>query len=128
MRLTQKQIRARIVDADKYARLLCLHAARDRCEKCGSSFNLEHHHPVAKGMGGALHWSYRLHDLNRICLCRECHAWAESRPLDFARWLAWHRPAQDGFAAMGHPLVYNQHDPTARRDELKAEWEMIEHE
>ena len=125
-KLTPKQCSRLVKDGDRYASLLCIHAAGHRCEKCGSTYNLEHHHPVAKGMGRGLHWSYRLHDLNRVCLCKGCHDWAGSQIMEFLWWLREHDPARDRFTIQCHELIYNQPDPTVRRDELKAEWARID--
>lgn len=120
--LTQKQIRALVKDADRYTRLLCVHAAGHRCEKCGSTYNLEHHHPVSRGY----HWLIRLHDLNRVCLCRDCHVWAHSHYDLFLMWFDGYDRKRHYFAIDRHPPVYNQHDPTARRNELKAQWARID--
>ena len=121
--LTQKQRRTIIGDADGDARKICAHKAGYRCERCGATQYLEHHHVTLKSQS---HWSVRLDSLNGVCLCRACHAWAHSYRPAFLLWLSQHDPARHEFAVSPRPVVTNDTDPTARRDELKAEWEAMQ--
>ena len=63
----------------------------EKCEKCGSTYNLSPHHFIKRRYLG-LRWVVE----NGFCLCQEHHNWAELNTEEFSKW-AIEKRGQDWF-------------------------------
>ena len=56
---------------------------RGKCEKCGSTSNLQTAHVI-----GRANKQVRFDPENCLCLCTKCHIfWAHREPIEFAEWV-----------------------------------------
>ena len=68
---------------DRFARSV---RARGRCERCGSTRDLECAHILPR-----VNRALRHDPENALALCRECHRWAHAHPEAFRVWIGSER-------------------------------------
>lgn len=75
---------------------------KGRCEKCGTTNNLQCAHIYAKGDHPALRYDI----LNVLCLCTRCHMfWGHRNPADFIEWVQTHFPERWAYLQMVKELT-----------------------